>query len=298
VSNPRTRVTSRFPMAAGLLWISPWIVGCALFLLLPAVLSAYDSFTDYSLLERPVFVGMENYREMAGDHVMWIAIRNTLLYSIASVAGSTAISVALAVLLDQHLRGAALVRAIVFLPTLVPVVSAAVCWLWLFNPSFGLFNSAMKGLGISGPDWLGDRSWALPSLVMMSLWMIGSPLLVCSAALKDVPRTLYEAADIDGVSAIGRFRHVTLPMISPAVLFNAVMSLIWSAQVFAQPQIMTKGGPQYATMVYSLYVYLNAFVYGRMGYACALAWMQMVATLVLAIALVGLSRRFVYYRVG
>lgn len=283
-------------LLTGLAWVSPWLTGVGLFFLAPACMSLYYSLCDYTLLERPVYIGLENYRELAGDRLFGIALRNTMLFALGASLGSTVLSVAIAVLLERRLRGAALVRAIIFLPTLVPVVSACVCWLWLYNAQFGLINSALALVGIDGPDWLGRRDLALPSLVFMSLWIIGSPLLVCSAALRDVPVALYEAADLDGMSRLGRFLHVTLPMISPAVVFNAVMSTIWSLQVFAPPQIMTRGGPENSTLVYSMYVYWNAFLYGRMGYACALAWVQIVLTFALAAIVLGISRRFVYYR--
>lgn len=280
----------------GLLWISPWLAGFALFTAAPIAMSLYYSFTDYTLLDAPVFVGLANYAELLADPMVGIATGNTLYYALLATAGSTLASLGVAWLLEQRLRGTALVRAVIFLPTLVPVVSSAVCWLWLFNGRFGLINGALGAAGVSGPDWLGERATAMPSLIIMSLWAIGSPLLVCTAALKDVPRTLYEAADLDGLVGLRRFCAVTLPLISPAVLFNALMSLIWSLQVFAAPQIMTKGGPENSTMVYSMYVYSNAFVYGRMGYASALAWLQVLVTLLLTVGVLLLGRRFVYYR--
>lgn len=283
-------------LALGLLWISPWLLGTLVFLALPAAASLYFSLTDYSLLNTPVYIGLDNYKELARDEAFWIAVRNTATFAAWSVALSTVLSVALAVLLDRSLRGAALARAIVFLPTLVPAVATAVCWLWLYNTKFGLINSALAHLGILGPDWLGDRSLAMPSLIFASLWVVGSAVMVCSAALKEVPRSLYESADLDGVGPRARFWHVTLPIISPAVLFNAVMSLIWSAQVFAAPYIITKGGPQRATTVYAMYLYNNAFVYNRMGYACALAWVQIALILAAAAALLRFAGKHVYYR--
>jgi multiple sugar transport system permease protein len=286
----------RAAIGRGLLWISPWLCGFALFLLAPIALSVYYSLTDYTLLEGPVWIGLDNYKELLHDRLFGTAVRNTLYFAVCSVAASTVLSVALAVLLEQPRRGAGLVRAIVFLPVLVPIVSACVCFLWLYNGRFGLINSALASLGIAGPDWLGDRLLAMPSIVIMSLWVIGSPVIIYAAALKEVPRSLYEAADLDGVRAMGRFWHVTLPMISPAVLFNGLMSLIWSMQVFAQPQIMTGGGPEHSTLVYSMYVYQNAFTYGRMGYASALAWVQILITLLMTVGLLVAARRLVHYR--
>lgn len=292
-------------VAYGALWVSPWAVGFVAFMLVPALLSLYYSFTDYSLLETPVWIGFANFKELLGDAMFRIAVGNTLYYAFASVVLSAIVSVGVAALLEKRARGASLVRAVVFLPTLVPVISACVCWGWLFNSKLGLFNSilaplgpALKRVGVDAwpPDWLGEPRLAMPAFIFMSLWTIGSAMVIYSAALKDVPRSLYEAADLDGATGLRRFTSVTLPMISPAVLFNSVVSLIWSLQVFAPPQVITRGGPENSTLVYQMYVYSNAFVYGRMGYACSLAWIQLLVTLVLTLALLGLSRRFVYYR--
>lgn len=280
----------------GLLWISPWILGTLIFLALPVGMSAYYSLTDYSLLEPPVPVGLDNYTEMAGDHLFWTALRNTAVYTLAAVVLGGAVSVLIAVLLEQRLRGTGLVRAVVFLPTLIPVVSASIGWLWLYNGQYGLFNSVLSLLHLPAPDWLGDVRMAMPSLMLMSLWFTGSAVVICTAALRDVPVSLYEAADLDGMGALARFRHVTLPMISPAILFNAVMSAIWGLQVFAVPLIMTKGGPQDSTLVYSMYVFRNAFEYGRMGYASALAWVQFLLAVGITLIFLRVSRRFVHYR--
>jgi multiple sugar transport system permease protein len=280
----------------GLLWISPWIVGTLVFLGVPVAMSAYYSLTDYSLIESPVYVGMENYKEMAHDGVFWIALRNTGTYALGCVVLGTIVSVLIAVLLEQRLRGSGLVRAIVFLPTLIPIVSASIGWLWLYNGQYGLFNSLLGILGIRGPDWLGDATWAMPSLIIMAMWVVGSAVVICTAALREVPVSLYEAADLDGMGPLVRFRHITLPMISPAVLFNAVMAAIWGLQVFAVPLIMTKGGPHDSTLAYSMYVFRNAFEYGRMGYASALAWVQFLLAVVVTVAALWIARKFVHYR--
>jgi multiple sugar transport system permease protein len=282
--------------AHGLMWISPWILGTLLFLLIPIVMAARISFTDYSLIEPPAPVGLANYAEIARDGTFWTAVRNTAVYAVFAVVLGMAASVAIAVLLEQRLRGSGLVRALVFLPTLIPIVAASIGWMWLFNGQHGLFNAVLGAVGITGPDWLGDRDWAMPSLIIMSVWFIGSAVVINTAALREVPAALYEAAAIDGMTPWARFRHITLPMISPAVLFNAIMAAIWSLQVFAAPLIMTKGGPENATLVYSMYVFKNAFEYGRMGYASALAWVQFLGMVgVTAIALLS-ARRLVHYR--
>ena len=282
--------------ASGLLWISPWILGTLAFLVVPAGMSAYYSMTDYSLLEPPVYVGAENYVEIGRDVQFWTALRNTVAYAGACVVLGTVVSVLIAVLLEQRLRGSGLVRAIVFLPTLIPVVSASIGWLWLYNGQYGLFNSLLATIGVRGPNWLGDGRWAMASLVIMAMWVVGSAVVICTAALREVPVSLYEAADLDGMGVVARFRHVTLPLISPAVLFNAVMAAIWGLQVFAVPLIMTKGGPGDSTLVYSMYVFRNAFEYGRMGYASALAWIQFVLSVVVTAGALWAARRFVHYR--
>ena len=178
----------------------------------------------------------------------------------------------------------------------MPIVSASIGWMWLYNGQYGLLNSLLGSVGIRGPDWLGDVRWAMPSLILMGAWFVGSAVVICTAALREVPATIYEAAELDGMSARHRLVHVTLPMISPAILFNAVMSAIWGLQVFAIPLIMTKGGPRDSTLVYSMYVFRNAFEYGRMGYASALAWIQFLLAVLVTIFALWASRRFVHYR--
>jgi len=283
-------------LLTGLLWISPWVVGTVVFLALPVAMSVYYSLTDSSLLDRPVFIGLANYREMFEDRVVWQALRNTAVYTVACLVLGSVLSVLIAALLEQRLRGSGVVRAIVFLPTLIPVVSASIGWMWLYNGQNGLLNALLAKVGLHGPDWLGDPRWAMPSLVVMGLWVVGSAVVVCTAAMRDVPEALYEAADLDGMGAGRRFWHVTLPMVSPAIMFNAVMSVIWGLQVFAVPLVMTKGGPNNATIVFSMAVYSSAFEYGRMGYASALAWAQFLISLVLTAVALLAARRFVHYR--
>lgn len=290
------RANSRRDTLRGLAWTSPFLLGTLLFLILPAALSLFFSFTDYSLIEPPLPVGLDNYREMAADPLFWKVVRNTAFFALGSVLLGTPMAIALAALIETRARGSALVRAIVFFPTLVPIVAASIGWMWLYAGEHGLINRLLAHLGIHAPDWLNDARTAMPALIVMSLWFIGSPVVIYGAAMRDVPRTLFEAADLDGMGPFTRFRNVTLPMISPAVLFNVVVSIIWSLQVFAVPAIMTKGGPNEATNVYALYVYRTAFDYGRMGYASALAWVQLLLTLVLALTVVLVSRRFVFYR--
>jgi multiple sugar transport system permease protein len=287
---------ARRNLLLGLVWTSPFLLGTTLFLLIPAAMSLYFSFTEYSLIEPPLFVGLDNYRQMAGDSLFWKVVGNTAVFALGSVLIGTPLAIGVAALIEARARGASFVRAVVFFPTLVPIVAASIGWMWLYSGEHGLVNRVLGAIGLSGRDWLNDPATAMPALIAMSLWFIGSPVIIYGAAMRDVPRALYEAADLDGMGPMTRFLNVTLPMISPAVLFNVVVSIIWSLQVFAVPAIMTRGGPNEATNVYALYVYRTAFDYGQMGYASALAWVQLLFTLALALVVVLGARRFVHYR--
>lgn len=286
---------------AGYLWISPWIVGFLAFLALPIGMSLYYSFTDYPLLEKPLWVGLENYTRLAHDPVFWTVMRNTVIYAAISIPLGTIVAILIAVLLNQPVRGTGIFRAAVFVPTLVPLVASAMVWLWLYNGELGLINLALrpvfKVFGLEAPSWLSEKAWAMPALIFMSLWSVGQSVVVYLAALKDVPQALYEAADLDGVGPVGRFLNVTLPMISPVVLFNVIMAVIGSWQVFAIPYVMTHGDPDRATYFYSMYLYDNAFVFGpKMGYASALAWVQFIIILMLTWLTIWMSKKLVFYR--
>lgn len=306
----RTGATRRrVPSAAvGLAFISPWLVGFAVFLLAPIAMSLYYSFTDYSVLEPPLWAGSENYTRLLHDPVFWKVLRNTTVYTLIAVPLCTVVAIAIACLLHADIRGRAFWRAVVFLPSLVPLVAAAMVWMWIFNGELGLLNSTLDpllsvvngvlGTHLRGPNWLGSPGWVMPSLILMSLWGIGNAVVIYLAALGDVPASLYEAAALDGVSPLGRFRHVTLPMISPVVLFNVIIGVIAAWQVFAVPYVMlgSAGGPDRAGYFYTMYLYDNAFPYGKMGYASAMAWVQLLIVLALTGMTMLLSRRVVYYR--
>lgn len=284
-------------LLVGLAWTSPWIVGFLLFTLVPLAASLRLAFTEYPLLEPPLPVGLANLRELIADPVFRNGARTTLLYALASVGIGTPLALGLALLLNERLPGAAIARSIVFLPTLLPLVTAAFAWMWMLNGESGLVNRLLADVGIQGPNWLGDPRFAPIAIVVVSLWNVGGAMLINLAALRDVPRSLLEAAALDGAGAAKRLRHVVLPMISHALLFNAVIGAIWALQVFAVPWIMTQGGPGDATRYYTLYLYENAFVYLRMGYASAMAWIQLAVILLATLLVLGLGRRVVFERV-
>jgi multiple sugar transport system permease protein len=288
-------------LGAGLLWASPWIVGFCLFLLAPIAMSAWYSLTDYPLLKPPVYVGLDNYRALLGDDRFWLVVRNTAVYGALIIPLGTLLSLALAAALaTPGLRGARFFTALVYIPTLVPMMAGAMIWLWLFNARYGLINIGLDRLGVTGPNWLEDGAYAIPALVFSSLWAVGQMVVVYITAINEVPASLYEAARLDGMGPIRRFLHVTLPMISPAVLFSTVTLTIASFQVFVMPYVLFRNerGQRAAGDMYNLYLYDNAFVYQKFGVASAMAWMQLVVVLSLTGLMLLASKRLVHYRGG
>lgn len=284
-------------LLTGLAFVSPWMVGFLVFTLYPLVASLGYSFCDYDALSRPVWVGALNYREMFTDRVFWQALYNTLFFAALALPMGLVMSLLVAVLLNQPVRGRPVFRAIFFLPSLIPVVASSMIWLWILNGNFGLLNYALRAVGVHHPpQWLADPAWTKPSLVLMSLWGIGHAVVIYLAALQDVPRALYESAELDGAGGWAKLRHVTLPMISPVIYFNLIMGIIGSLQVFSQAFIMLGGGgPQRSALFYAVYLYQNAFEYGQMGYASAMAWILFAIILFLTWLANRLTRRHVYY---
>ncbi|MFH0982708.1 MAG: sugar ABC transporter permease [Planctomycetota bacterium] len=282
----------------GLAWTAPWWLGFVLLLAGPMALSLYLSFCDYPLLQPPVYVGSENYRSLLSDPVFHKVLLNTLWFAALSIPISTVLAIGLAVLLNQPVRGQAWFRACLFLPTVVPLVAAGVVWMWMLNPQYGLINSSLRAVGVPGPLWLESPQWAMFALVLVSLWFVGSPVIIYLAGLQEIPESLYEAALLDGASRWRRVWHVTLPGLSPVILFNVVIGLITAMQVFALPFVMwrMRPGPDRATYFYTMYLYDNAFRYLKMGYASAMAWIQVLIILALTSLVFLLSRRAVHYR--
>lgn len=293
----RTEVRNLFK---GLAFLSPWLIGFSVFTLLPVVLSLYYSLSDYNLLQKPVFVGTENYRALAIDGIFWRSLRVTLLYAAISVPMGLFVSLGVALLLNVRLRAQPIFRTLVFLPSLVPTIASAILWKWMFNQRLGIINQLLSPLlGLfhqPPPPWLDQSKWVVPSLALMSVWSVGNTVIIYLAGLQDVPRELYEAAELDGAGPLRRLWSVTIPMISPVIFFNLIMAIIGILQVFDTPFMMTKGGPNRASYFYTFYLYDSAFTYLKMGYASAMAWIQ----LLLVLALTGIafwsSKRWVYYQ--
>lgn len=283
-------------LALGLTFIAPWIVGFLAFSLYPLVMSLYYSFCDYDVLSSPVWVGLLNYRDMLTDAIFWKSLRNTFVFAAFSLPLGLFVSIGIAVLLNQPVKCRSLFRTIYFLPSLVPAVASSMIWLWILNGKFGLLNYALGRLGIEGPQWLADEAWTKPSLVLMSVWGVGGSVVIYLASLQDVPRVLYESAELDGASWWSKLWHITIPMISPVIYFNLVMGIIGSLQVFAQPYIMFGGGgANRSALFYTVYLYQNAFEYHQMGYACAMALLLLVMIVFLTWLATRATRRHVYY---
>ncbi|MEO6603172.1 MAG: sugar ABC transporter permease [Polyangiaceae bacterium] len=281
----------------GLLFCAPWLVGLTVFLIYPLGAAFYYSLCDYSVLLPPVFIGIDNYVELLNDPLFWGSLYNTAYYALGSVALGLFVSLSLALLLNSKVKGLGVYRTVFFLPSLMPVVASSILWLWMYNGQSGIINTALRAIGISGPAWLGDPVWAKPAIVIMAVWGAGNAMVVYLAGLQDVPTSLYEAAIIDGAGFFQRLFNVTIPMISPVIYFNVVLSIIAGFQAFTQAFIMTggAGAPERSTLFYVLNLYNVGFQDLRMGYASAMAWVLFIVILVLTFGVTQLSKRWVSY---
>lgn len=285
----------------GYILLTPWLLGLVIFWIGPILASAYFSVMEYDIVSPPTFIGIENYvRAFTADKQFWPSLWRTLYFSIAVVPLELIGALCLAILLNQRIRGTNIFRTVFFLPHLTPAVALAVLWIWLFHPTVGPINAIIESFGLVGPGWLQAKQWALPALIIISLWASvgGNTMLIFLAGLQGVPPELYEAAEIDGASGWSKFRNVTLPLISPTMLFNLILGIIGALKVFTLAFVATNGGPSYATWFYALHIYRQSFEYFRMGYGAALAWIFVIILLVFTYTQLVASRRWVYYAGG
>lgn len=276
---------------------APWLLGFILFIAGPIVASLALSLTSWDILRPPHFVGTANYRQLlVGQTEFWQSVKVTTIYAFVQVPLHVALALFVAILLNQKVRLLGLWRTIYYLPSIVSGVAVAFLWQWIFNADFGLANWLLQSLlHVTGPAWLVDPSWALPSLIIMSLWSFGAPMVIFLAGLQGVPPELREAAAIDGAGTLARFRHVTLPMLTPVVLFNLVLGLIGSLQMFTQSYIITSGGPGNSTLTMMLYLYQNAFQNLKLGFASAIAWLLFLYIMALTLVVFRSSKLWVFY---
>jgi multiple sugar transport system permease protein len=277
-------------------FLSPWIVGFVLFTGGPVVASIVMSFFSWDAITPPRYVGLGNYRQLTDDHVLVKSLRNTAVYAALYVPGSIGVALGLAMLLNRKVRGQRFFRTVFYLPTLTQGVATYTLWAAVFEPEGGLINRALRGAGVdSPPRWLQDPDWVKPALVFMAVWAVGGKMLIFLAGLQNIPRELYEAAEIDGTGPVSRFWHVTVPMLSPTIFFNTIMAVIASFQVFAPAYVLTAQGPEKSTLFYVYYLYNQAFSYFEFGYASAMAWVLFLIVLALTVAQIRLGRKWVHY---
>ena len=296
---------TRRNLATGLLFISPWLVGFSAFYLYPALASLYYSFTDFKILQEPTWVGLANYQRMVSDPVFWKALGNTLYLTLIGIPLGVMSALGIALLLNvKRIVGIGVFRTIFYLPVVVPSVASALLWLWLLNPQYGLVNQGLSAIGLPHPAWFYDPDWAKAGIIMLTIWGVGDVVIIYLGALQGVPQHLYEAAEVDGAGRWAKIRNVTIPMISPAILFNMVTGAIGAFQYFTQAYVISEGtrigsgavgGVQNSLLFYGLNLYNNAFRYFKMGYASALAWVLLLIILLTTVIMLRLSRGRVYY---
>ena len=286
----------------GLAFCALWFIGFGVFTAYPVLASLYYSFCDYSVLQTPLWTGLDNYQRMTTDVVFWISLKNTLVFAALSLPFGMIVSLSLALLLNTEVRGMPIFRTIFYLPSVVPVVASALLWLWIFNGQFGVLNWALRPIlglfGATPPTWFADPAWAKPALALMSLWGIGNSVVIYLSGLQNVPQELYESAEIDGANWWRRIWHITLPMISPVIYFNLIMSIIGTLQTFTTVFVMTgnaDGNPARSTLLYALYLFSTAFYDLRMGYASAMAWLLFVLIVALTLAATKLTEKRIHY---
>jgi multiple sugar transport system permease protein len=285
----------REEMVWGVLFAAPWIIGFLLLKAGPILATLWLSLQHYDMLSPARPAGLDNYTRLVGDPLFATTLYNTLYITLVGVPVHVAAAFALALLLNAGVRGMGVYRTLFYLPTVTPVVAGSLLWLWFLNPTSGPINGGLALLGIAGPNWLASEDWSKPAIILMQTWSVGTGMIVFLAGLQGVPRHLYEAAEIDGANAWQRLLGVTLPLMTPSILFVAIVSVIGHMQVFTEAVVMTRGGPLNSTLFYVYYLFNNAFAYFRMGYAAALACILFLIILGLTYVQLVLAPRWVHY---
>jgi multiple sugar transport system permease protein len=292
---PMSRGTRRNLML-GLIFVSPWIIGFLAWTVYPLLSSLYYSLNRYDLIRPPIFIGLQNYTEFLTDtsHTP-VVVGNTLYYVLLSAPLGVISAFLLASLLNTKIKGRSFYRAIFFFPAIVPAMVTAQIWRFLLNVQYGAIDATLTGWGLPAIPFLSNPEWAKPSLILIHMWAQGNAMLIFLATLQEVPRSLYEAATVDGANGWVKFWNITIPMCTPVILFNLIMAFIGGFQNFTLPWLLTAGGPNQATEFIALYLYRNAFMYLRMGFASAIAWMLFIVIVVFTVILFKTSGRWVYY---
>lgn len=280
----------------GIFLALPGILGYFLWVLGPTVVAVFMSFTDWSLASIPNWIGRQNYVNLFNDFIFKKSLFVTFYYAIGSVVATLVVSFFWALMLNVKLLGRSLFRTFFFIPSITPAVAVAMVWLTLYHPQFGLLNHVLKSIGLPALQWIYDEKQVIPAFIVMSTWTIGYTITIFLAGLQGIPEYLYEASMLDGATWWHRLRYITIPMVTPTIFFNLLMGIIGALQGgFTQAYIMTSGGPNYASMFYTYYIFLTAFQYGKMGYACALSVIMFVITIFLTVLVFRTSRYWVHY---
>lgn len=279
------------------MFVAPIVIGMACFQLIPIAVSVGASFTDWDGLQPPSFIGTDNFSELVGgDPIFLTVLVNTLVFTVVSVPLTVALALGLALLANLRVRGTAFFRTAFFSPYVMSIVAIGFVWYYIFSPTDGILNSALRVVGIEGPAWLADSFWVLPAIIVVSVWQgVGYPMVILLAGLQGIPEELYEAAKLEGASAWRRVRSITIPLVSPQIFFVFLAQFISSFQVFGLIYVMTKGGPGYSSSVYIFYLWQSAFSQGRFGYASAMAWLVVLLTAAIVWIQWKLQKKWVFY---
>lgn len=283
----------------GMVFLLPWTIGFLVFTLYPMAASLVYSFSIYHPKAPLEWAGLQNYAGLLNDKLFWKSLYNTLYMVVIGVPVTLLVSFFCAVLLNLKVRGQSIYRVIYFLPSIVPTVASVILWLWILNPSAGILNTLLGYVGIQGPNWMSNPAWSKPGLILLGMWGMGGTIVIYLSGLQDVPTSLLEAAELDGANWWQRLWTVTVPMVSPITLFNLITGVIAQFQYFAQAYVFrgtqNLGYPLNSTLFYSVYLYQNAFLWLKMGYASAMAWVLFIIILICTILLLKVSERFTYY---
>ena len=291
--------TEKRNFKVAMLFLLPWTIGFILFTAYPMIVSFVYSFSIYHSKRPLEWVGLQNYSQMLQDTLFWKSLWNTGYMVLIAVPLMLITSFLCAVLLNLKVRGQAFYRVIYFLPSIVPTVAGTILWIWLLNPQSGLINTMLGNIGIEGPNWRANPDWSKPSLILLGLWGMGGTIMIYLSGLQDVPLSLIEAAELDGANWWQRLWNITIPMVSPITVFALITGVIAMFQYFAQAYVFRGSGelgdPLNSTLFYSVYLYQNGFLFLKMGYASAMAWVLFIIILLCTLALLKLTDRFTYY---
>ena len=292
------RAVKRRHTRAGLLFVSPWVIGFLAFFVYPFFATLYYSFTNFNGIQSAKLIGFTNYVDLFHDPLFKTSLFNTFYYTACELPLSTIVALGLALLLNMDVKGRAIYRTIFYIPSIVPLVASCLIFVWIFNPDSGIVNDLLTDVHIPGPGWFFSIVWSKPSFILLGLWGLGQPMVIYLAGLQSVPREMYEVADLDGARPWQRLRYVTLPMISPVILFNVILQLVLCIAYFTQAQVIENGdvgGPGTSTWFYVQYLYQEAFEYLKFGYSSAMAFFLFVISALIMVVLFKSSSRWVYY---